>query len=535
MIDRIILNSQIYTQNPTQSWVSALAIMGERIVAMGNDDEIRTLASPKTRIDNADGRLIIPGLTDAHLHLSGLARALQAVDLMDVPSKAEALDRVAKRAETTPAGEWVFGRGWRKDDWNDRAFPTAADLDAITTRHPIILRDRSGHAAWVNSPVLQLAGIDANTPDPDGGQFVRYLDGSPTGLLLESAMQKVTDVIPDPTLNQQAAWLTEAQALALQFGLTGIHDYDGPTGMDALQLLHENGQHQLRVVSQINVPWIDHAYALGLRSGFGDDWLRIGGLKIFADGALGPQTALMIAPYETDRTNYGIAVTDKEEMYALVSKASANGLLSTIHAIGDKAVHDVLDVFETVREEEAQRGVPRQMLRHRIEHVQIVHPNDLWRLASLNVIASMQPIHATSDYELADRYWGERCEYSYAWRKQLRAGAVLAFGSDAPVESPNPMTGIYASLTRRRANGLPGPDGWYPREKLTLEETLKAYTQGPAFAAGMENRLGMLAPGYLADLIVLDRDWFSISAEEILHTNVLGTMVGGKWRYRNFD
>jgi predicted amidohydrolase YtcJ len=473
MINRIVYNARFYTQNPSQPWASALAIMGEQIVAIGSDDDIRRLASVNTLLDNAAGRLVIPGLIDAHLHLSGVARALQTVDLMDVSSKAEAAQRVAKRTVGVPAGEWILGRGWRKDSWQGEAFPAATDLDPATPHHPVFLRDRSGHAAWVNSIALQLAGVSVHTPDPAGGQYVRYPDGSPTGLLLEEAIADFTKRVPQLTevaLEREADWLVDAQDLALKAGLTSVHDFDGPTGMAALQLLRERGQHRLRVVMQINTPWIEHAYELGIRSGFGDDWLRIGGLKIFADGALGPQTALMIAPYENDANNYGIAVTDKEEMYALVSKASAHGLLSTIHAIGDKAVHDVLDVFEAVRSEEAQRGAKRTALRHRIEHVQVIHPDDVTRLAELDVIASMQPIHATSDYEIADRYWGQRAAYSYAWRKQLNAGAMLAFGSDAPVESLNPLTGIYAAVARRRADGTPGPEGWYPAERLTREE-----------------------------------------------------------------
>lgn len=536
MIDRVILNANIYTQNPKQPHASALAIIGERIVAVGNDDAIRSLAGPSTQIDNLNGRFLIPGLTDAHMHWEGLSKALQAVDLTGIPSRAEAVARIGERTQLVSEGEWIFGRGWRTDSWADHAFPTAAELDVATPNNPVYLISKSGHAAWVNSLALKIAGVDANTPNPAGGSFQRAADGSLTGVLLEwPAMRQVSERIPTPTAYQLAEWMFDAQDFALSKGLTGFHDFDDPSCMKSLQILREQGNLNLRVVKQINVDWIEHAHELGIHSGFGDDWIRFGGLKIFADGALGPQTALMIEPYENDPQNYGIAVTDKEEMYELVSRASAMGMASTIHAIGDKAVHDVLDVYETVRREEQERGSQQRPTRHRIEHVQIIHPSDVGRLAELDVIASMQPIHATSDYEMADRYWGERAAFSYAWRKQENAGAVLAFGSDAPIETPDPLQGIYAALTRRRANGKPGLEGWYPEERLSLESTLTAYTKGPAFAAEMDNRLGMLAPNYLADMVVLDRDLFGETPEAILETGVLGTMVGGTWRFRIFE
>ncbi|NDJ86312.1 MAG: amidohydrolase [Chloroflexi bacterium] len=535
MIDRILLNGRIYTQTPDRPWATALAIRGERIAAVSSDDEIRALKGANTLVDNLEGRLVIPGLTDAHVHWSGYARSLQAVDLMNVKSMDEALARVAAKVKEIPPGEWVYGRGWRKDDLGSGEFPTAAHLDRVAPDHPVYLSARSGHAAWVNTKALQLAGLDAYRPNPPGGEIHRLPSGNPSGILLEDpAMDLVSAHILKPTAEQYAGWMRPAQEKTLRMGLTGIHDYDNPVCMEALQILREQGELKQRFVKQINDPFIQHAYELGVRSGFGDDWLRIGGLKIFADGALGPQTALMIEPYEGTRDQYGIAVTDKEEMYELVSQASARGLLSTIHAIGDRAVHDVLDVFETVRQEEAARGDQHVMLRHRIEHVQIIHPEDVPRLAALNVIASMQPIHATSDYQLADRYWGPRAEYSYAWRKQLEAGAVLAFGSDAPVEDIDPIAGIHAAVTRQRADGTPGPEGWYPQERLSLAEALAAYTMGAAFAAGLEDRLGQLAPGFLADLVVLDRDLFTIAPTEILEIQVLGTMVGGAWGFREF-
>lgn len=534
-IDHILLNGNIHTMNPEKHRATALAIWREHIVAVGDDDEIADLASRYTRITNLEGLNIFPGLIDAHIHWEGYARSLQAVDLWEVPTKAEALRRVAAKVNQTPPGEWIYGRGWFQDIWDGKAFPTAADLDSVAPRNPVYLTAKSGHAAWVNSLALKQANITVNTPNPSGGGIHHLADGSPSGILLEDpAMDLVYNQIPKPTRAQLVEWMADAQAKALQMGLVGFHDFDDPSCMDALQVLREHGDLQMRVVKQINKDWLESAIALGIRSGFGDDWIRFGGLKLFADGALGPRTALMIQPYENEPDNTGIAVVEKEEMMALIRKASANGLLSTVHAIGDRAVHDVLDIFDFVRQEESERGVDRDLLRHRIEHVQIIHPMDVGRLAELDVIASMQPIHMAGDYQMAEAVWGERAEYSYAWRKQLAAGAVLAFGSDAPIEPVDPLKGIHTALTRRKADGSPGPAGWYPQERLNMREALRAYTHAPAYAAGMEHYSGMLAPGYLADLIALDHDLFTVPPMDILEIQVKGTMVGGQWRYQSF-
>ena len=536
MIDRILINGNIHTFDPRQPHATALVVIGNKIVAFGNDHEIKALATANTKIDNLNGKFVIPGMVDAHIHWENTAKSRHAVNLFEVPSKAEALQRIQARAAEIKPGQWIFGNGWTQAVWADGQFPTCQDLDSVTGNIPAYLVTKSGHAAWVNSAALRIAGIDRDTSDPAGGKINHFPDGNPDGILLEApAMQLVAQHIPSITAEQVAEWMVEVQQEAWQVGLTGIHDFDRPSCMIALQLLKERGQLGLRVIKQINDPWIEHAHELGIRSGFGDDWIRIGGLKIFADGALGPRTAAMIEPYEGEPDNYGVVVTDKEAIYELVSKASRLGLASTIHAIGDRAVHDVLDVYEAVRGEEQASGIMPLERRHRIEHVQIIHPDDINRLGKLNIIASMQPIHATSDMDMANRYWGERSKYSYQWRAQLEAGAVLAFGSDAPIDPFDTFKGISAAVTRRRENGDPGVEGWYPEARLTMQEALHAYTQGPAFAAGMEKYSGRLAPGCLADLIVLDRNLLTVSHDEILDTAVLGTMVDGTWRHRVFD
>ena len=534
MIDRLIVNANVYTLASNQPRASAVAISTERIVAVG-DDDLRSLATAQTEIDDLRGAMVIPGLTDAHIHWQWTSSSFHDIHLHDTPSKEEALKKVADAAQRAKPGEWLVGRGWAQAAWPGGAFPTAADLDSVAPHNPIYLSARSGHAAWVNSTVLRLAGITDGLPDPEGGSIQRDAAGHATGILFEApAMSFAFRQIPDLSMTELAEMMEEAQVRAWQCGLTGIHDFDDPDAFEALQYLHQQGKLGLRVVKNINKPYIDHALALRLRWGFGDDWLRLGGLKIFADGALGARTALMIDPYEGEPDNRGIVVTDKEEIYEKVSAASKAGFPSTIHAIGDRAVHDVLDVYEMVRHEEADRGVRPDERRHRIEHVQLIHPSDARRLAELDVIASMQPIHATADYQMADRYWGARSQWSYNARLQLDSGAKVAFGSDSPVEPFEPLKGIHAAVTRRRVDGSPGPDGWYPKLRLTVDEAIRGYTQGPAYAAGMESRLGQIAPGYLADLVVFDRDLYQTPPDELLDVKVLGTMVGGTWRHKQF-
>ena len=533
MIHTILFNGNIITLGEKRPRVAALAISYGKVVALGADDEIRRLANAETSIVNLGGKTVLPGLTDAHLHWEAQSQALRSVNVFEAPEKAIAVERVRERVGETPAGLWVEGQGWAQDLWSDRAFPSKDDLDAVAPEHPVYLSAKSGHAAWVNSAALQRAGITEGTIDPEGGQILRDADGAATGILLETAMDLVSEIIPRPTSEELADMMADAQEHALRCGITMIHDFDEPSCLAALQILRERGELSLRALKQINQKWLEAAIDSGIRSGFGDDWIRIGALKLFADGALGPKTGLMFEPYQGEPDNYGMAVVDKEEMIEYVSRASAFGLPSSIHAIGDKAVHDALDIFESVRREEAERGERRSDRRHRIEHVQIIHPGDVDRLATLDVIASMQPIHATSDMVMADRYWGERTAFAYNPRLQLDQGARVAFGSDAPVEPLAPLIGIHAAVTRQR-DGQP-TGGWHPEARLSLHESILGFTQGAAYAAGMEDRLGKLDEGYLADLVVLDRDIYRVEPEEILELTILGTMVGGEWRFRDFD
>ena len=360
--------------------------------------------------------------------------------------------------------------------------------------------------------------------------------GFPDGILFESAMEVVEGAIPAPSDEQVVQALRMAQPVLWQMGITGAHDFDRRSCFVALQMLHQRGELRLRVLKSIPLEDLPHAATLGLRSGLGDDWLRIGGVKMFADGALGPQTAAMIQPYQGDPRNRGMLLMDAEEIFEHGRQAVKNGLPIAVHAIGDHANHEVLDAISQLRrlEEQIRAATPEpgRRLRHRIEHVQVIHADDASRLAQLGVVASMQPIHATSDMLMADRFWGERAALSYAWMTQLDYGAILAFGSDAPVESPNPFWGLHAAVTRRRTDGSPGPLGWYPEQRLNLQQALHAFTTGAAYVAGWDDRLGMLARGYLADLIVLESDPFECLPQELHMLKPSGTMIGGEWVFQ---
>jgi predicted amidohydrolase YtcJ len=524
---KILFNAQIHSLDQARPQASVLVIDRDRIAAIGGPELLESFGLRASREDMG-GRVILPGLTDAHLHLQYYAFGLQKVDV-ETRTKAEALRRVAERAAKTAPGKWILGHGWQQNDW-DGAFPTADDLDAISAAHPTYLTAKSLHAAWANTAALKLAGITPNTPDPENGKIVRDASGQPTGILLESAMDLVSAVTPAENAADTAEAIAHAQPILWKMGLTGVHDFDRRTCFMALQQLRLEGRLKLRVVKNLPVELLPEANAVGLRSGFGDDFLRIGSIKVFMDGALGPRTAAMFQPYLNEPENKGILNMDGEEFFEHGRQAAEVGLSMTVHAIGDRAVHEVLDGFEQLRRYEHDHRLPA--LRHRIEHVQIIHPDDAGRLGKLNIVASMQPIHATSDMFAASRYWGERSRLAYAWRTQLNNGAVLAFGSDAPVESPNPFWGLHAAVTRRRPDGAPNPEGWYPEEKLSMDEALAAYTTGPAYTAGWEDRLGRLSPGLLADLIVLEKDPFRCHPDELLTLDSSATMLGGEWVYQ---
>ena len=528
----ILHNARIYTLHPQQPKADALAIQpapesGARIVALG---DLHTLQQefPGARLEDLHGHVVLPGLTDAHVHFRQYALGLHSVDC-DTATRAECLQLVRSSAATMEPGAWLRGHGWRQSGWPE-GFGDAALLDAAAPRNPVYLSASSMHAAWANSAALKAAGLSAHTPDPPNGHIQRDAKGGATGILFEAAMQLVADVIPQSSPEEDVKAMLAAQTKLWRYGLTSLHDFDRARSFRALQTLRERGLLQLRVLKNIPIESLDQALEIGLRSGFGDDLLRLGAVKVFADGALGPRTAAMFESYEGEPDNRGMLFVDSEQLLEWGQKAALGGLGLTVHAIGDRAVHEVLNAFEQLRAFERNHELPAR--RHRIEHVQIQHPDDLKRLGKLGLVASMQPLHATADMLAAEKYWGARTQYSYGWKTQLGAGAVLAFGSDAPVESPNAFLGLQAAVTRRRADGSPGPQGWLPEQRVSLAEALAAFTYGPAYAAGMEKNLGRLAPGYLADLIVLEQDPFEIDPHELGHVQPLATMLGGNWVWR---
>ncbi|HET7010281.1 MAG TPA: amidohydrolase [Anaerolineales bacterium] len=513
----------IYPRVGRPTTVSQAILAHGKVVAVGED-----LGRRGTTPVDLEGRVVLPGLTDAHIHLEKYAHQLQVVDC-ETSTREECLRRVRQRAESTPPGAWILGHGWNQNDWG--GFGTAADLDAAAPANPVYLTAKSLHAAWANTRALQAAGL-ASAPDPTGGRVQRDSSGHPTGILFEAAMDLITPVLPQPALESTIADILAAQSRLWRMGLTGVHDFDGRRCFEALQILREQRTLGLRVLKSIPHELLPHAVALGLRSGFGDDQLRIGHVKVFADGALGPRTAAMLAPYEGEPENLGMLFLDREAILETGIRAAEAGLALAIHAIGDRANHEVLEGLAALRRHEGEHHLPHR--RHRIEHLQLLHSDDLHRPAELDVVASMQPSHATSDMSMADRYWGDRVAGAYAWQSELRSGATLAFGSDAPVESPDPFLGLYAAVTRRRTDGSPSSEGWTPAERIDIADALRGFTEGPAYAAGWDSSVGRLEPGSCADLIVLDRDPHTCPAEELLRTRVLGTMVSGSWVFRDF-
>lgn len=522
----VLFNGVIRTLNDAKPVVSAVAVRDGKFIYTGDVAGAKAIFSnePFESVD-LKGALVIPGLTDAHLHFEYYAMMLQNINA-ELPTPEDVVAEVEKRAKSTPEGKWITGFGWNHNVWGGQ-FPTAAMLDKVAPRHPVSLQAKSGHAIWVNSAALKAVGITDDTPDPHGGQILRDTAGKATGVILEEAMWLVDRNIPSPTTDELAEAVISAMQTANKMGLTGVHDLDQPSVFKAFQKLHKTGKLTLRVNKGIPLAYLDQVISAGLYTGFGDDMLHLGPVKMFADGALGPKTAWMLAGYDSAPQDTGIATTDIEVLCESVLKANSNGLAVAIHAIGDRATREILNIYE-----EAKKQLPDTGLRNRIEHVQLLAPEDRGRLAELGVIASMQPIHATSDMDIAEKHWGTRLSGAYALKTQLKHGAVLALGSDCPVETADPLVGIHAAVTRRRADGTPGPEGWLPAERLTVEEAVKGYTQGPAYACGMEDRLGTIAEGYLADMTILDKDIFTIDSMDILKTSVLATIVDGKFAWR---
>jgi predicted amidohydrolase YtcJ len=441
-----------------------------------------------------------PGLIDSHIHLEGLADAKLTLDLSAATSLKEVLDRVNAWSKQLPKKAWVVGAGWYNDMWSEPAFPTREQLDRVVGGRPAYLRRKDGHSAWVSSDALRAAGIDRDTDDPPGGTVDRDSAGEPTGILRELAMQPVWEKVPRETDSDLDAAMAKVLADLARVGLVAVHSMDSARGFASLQRLRAKGELPVRVTYNIPVADLSHAERIGLRSGWGDPWLRVWGVKAFLDGSLGSRTAEMLDGSGTSR----LSQPDLEDVIRRCARSELNVCL---HAIGDGAVRRSLDALAPHR-----NAWPNW--RPRIEHVQCVHPKDMARMARIGVIASMQPIHAVADRELADAEWPQAVQNAYAWRALERAGVRLAFGSDAPVETADPLAGIDAATQwRRRAK-------WHPELALTRASALRAYTSGAAYAAGMENDLGALRPGKLCDMTVVENG------------RVTATVAGGRVTWR---
>lgn len=515
-----------YTLNSERDVVRFAALEVNDDVVVRTYAEGDTLPADDTMdtvIDGA-GRTLVTGLIDAHGHVLSYGQSLLRVDLVGTSTEAEAAERVAAFAEANEELEWVLGRGWNQVLWDSNAFPTAASLDALVAEKPIWLSRVDGHAGWANSKAMEIAGVTRDTPDPDGGQILRDADGNPTGVFVDNAMALVRGNIPPATLEEQKFALMTAMKSLATYGLTAVHDAGvSSSTVAAYKQLLEDGPLPIRVNVMLGAtdPLFTDRLAEGHFSD-ADQTLTINSVKIAADGALGSRGAAMIDDYSDMPGHKGLILLSEERMQYLMRAAMNSGFQVNTHAIGDAANKLVLDSYEQLIAETGSKD-----LRHRVEHAQILRYEDIVRFAELGVIPSMQATHATSDKNMAvDRIGDVRIQGAYAWRKLIDAGALIANGSDFPVESPNPFFGLHASITRQDKNNDP-VGGWYPEERMTPAEAFASFTLDAAYSGFQEDWLGSLTPGKKADFIVLDRDIFSIPSSEIWQTQAVETWVNG--------
>lgn len=536
-------NGHILTQNPAAPRSPHMLVAGERVWhadpdvrAFGLDFRDSAFGVTRRRlageVDFVDlhGRTVIPGLVDAHVHFLWWALELAQADLRASGSEEDAVGLLRAHAaqHRLTAGEWLVGFGWSHNLWQGQQLPSAASLDEAFPDNPVLMSSKCGHLAWVNSAALRLAAIDDSTRNPSGGEIERR-DGRATGVLKETAIALVRERISAPTEADKLRALGRGQEIAHSLGLTTMHTPEDLDTWGFLQRAHQAGTLSMRVNFWIPAAALDSLETLQVRHGLGDDRLRITAVKLFSDGSLGGRTALMYQPYENEPGNCGIAVTDREEIERITLHANRLGLAMAIHAIGDKAVDNVLAAYEKAAERLAsQPAGAAPPVRNRIEHLQVFAEKDLERIKRLKPVASMQPVHLCADMGPAERFWGERSRRAYACRTLADAGCLLAFGSDAPVEPINPFLGLYAAVTRLALDGS-GPDGgWHNHEKLTVEEGLAGYTTNPAIASGIHSRFGDLSPGKVADFVVLPEDPTRVSPEALRDMKPAATFSGNR-------
>ena len=527
--DLIVVNARIYTVDNARPMASALAVRDGRITFVGSDSEARMMATSRTRVLDAKGRTVIPGMVDAHAHLSGLAASLRIALLAGSKTYDEVIRRVVERARTTRKGEWVQGRGWDQNLWPEKDFPTHEALSRAVPDNPVVLGRIDGHALLANALAMRIAGVTAATKDPAGGRIIRLPNGDPSGVFIDNAQSLVRRAVPsmsDATLRE--ATLT-AIAEVNKWGMTGLHDAGEPRNViDVFESMARDNRYNIRNYVMVSDNAADIAYYTrrGPENGMYDGHIWIRALKTYADGALGSRGAALLAPYSDDPGNVGLLVSTPAHLESVAEIGLRSGFQVNTHAIGDRGNRVALDAFEA-----ALRKVPTADHRFRIEHAQVISPDDIPRFARLGVIPSMQASHQTSDMRWAERRVGpQRIKGAYAWRSLLNTGVVIPNGSDFPVEEVNPLISFHSAITRQDASGWP-EGGWYPDQVMTRDEALKAMTIWPAYAAFQEKELGSLSPGKYADFVVLDRDIMTVPATEILQTQVLSTYIGGKSVY----
>jgi predicted amidohydrolase YtcJ len=529
----VFLHGRIYTNDPQHPWASAMAVRGGKIICAGGIEQIMLECGGGQ--ENAEtiqlgGHFVMPGFNDAHVHIGSAGADMLAVRLNGAAAVEELQKRVADAVAAHKEGDWITGSGWDHTVWPDKKFPNKQQLDSVAPKNPVLLTHISGHVAVANSLALKLASITKETPNPKGGEFERGEDGELTGMLKEgSAIQLVAQYVPDPSPEQRRRGIEMALADVAKNGVTSVQDNSDWDDFLVYRDLKDEGKLTVRITEWLHFT-TDVRTLQNMRSegGVTDPWLKTGALKMVTDGALGSRTAAMLAPYSDDPSTSGLLIMDENKLRELAIERDKAGFQLAFHAIGDRANRVALDVFEAVAKANGARD-----RRDRIEHAQVVAPEDLPRFTKLNVIASMQPSHQTTDMRWAEQRVGpDRIKGAYAWAMLQKSGARLAFGTDYDVEPISPFRGLYACVTRERAEG--GPEGgWQPQEKISLDDCIRAYTSGSAYAQFEEGRKGQLKTGYYADFIVLSNDLTKIPPSEYVKTRVLRTVVGGRTVYQS--
>jgi len=526
--DLAVINGKVFTANAKMPFAQSIAVKGGKILAVGTSAEVKKLIGPSTKVLDVKGKLVIPGLIDAHTHFSQGGRSLASLSFRDVMSVEKVQEMVAAKIKELPPGEAVFGGQYDHTLFPGQKWPTKEDLDKVSPNNPVVITRVDGHSSWVNSLALKQSGITKDTKDPFGGEISKDpKTGEPTGILKEAAEGLIKVRRP----KRQSTPLEDIERglqHAAKLGLTGVHTSSSLQEIELYKKLQAQGNLTLRVYAWLPIEGIDSYIAKNIKQGQGDDMLKVGFLKAYIDGTLGSGTALMFEPFADDPTKSGLPQHKEEDYYALIEKAYQNGFQVGTHAIGDKGVNWALNAVER-----AEKKFGKKDLRYRIEHAQIIVPSDVKRFAELGVIASMQPTHCTTDMRFCEvRVGKERSKNAYIWKTLLNNGAKIAFGSDWPVEPLDPMRGLYSGVTRKNIEfGYP-EGGWFPEQKLTMAETITLFTLRSAYASFEENIKGSLEPGKLADMVVLSKDVFTVDPKEILTTEALYTILGGKIVYQ---